>query len=376
MARISGQPQVHRRLRACGGRWWQRLRALALAIGLGAVGMPGAPLMAQEIPPAFQRGDLVRLDSLRFTVLAAPADIVLGRALLHEAIARDTFPGLPRSHDRVLIAIAPTAARFREWVGPEAPEWGTAIAFPSIRRIVMRGSRATGRGGDPLVTLRHELAHLALHETLGTLPPRWFDEGYASYAAAEWGREEVLATNLALVLRGVPALDSLDALFQHGESRAQQGYALAQQAVAELAALDPVRGLALFFVYWRSDLSFDRALRHAYGITTEAFEVRWKTVIRRRYGALALVADVSLATVLLLTLVGPLWLLQRRRDRRRLAILRTADEVDERAAAESALAALLGEADRPEDFPPAAGAGPEDDSLGMPGNGMPNDPIN
>ena len=28
--------------------------------------------------------------------------------------------------------------------------------------------------------LRHELAHLALHEALGDLPPRWFDEGYAS----------------------------------------------------------------------------------------------------------------------------------------------------------------------------------------------------
>ena len=56
----------------------------------------------------------------------------LARALLDSArCARDTFPGLPRPRDAVLIAIAPDARRFREWAGPGAPEWGAAIAFPA-----------------------------------------------------------------------------------------------------------------------------------------------------------------------------------------------------------------------------------------------------
>ena len=60
--------------------------------------------------------------------------------------------------------------------------------------------------GDPREVLRHELAHLALHEYLGDLPPRWFDEGYASYAAREWSREDALSANVALAIRGTPTL--------------------------------------------------------------------------------------------------------------------------------------------------------------------------
>ncbi|MFP5355115.1 MAG: hypothetical protein ACLGIK_08170, partial [Gemmatimonadota bacterium] len=61
----------------------------------------------------------------------------------------------------------------------------------------MQGRRASSDAGDPIRVLRHELAHLALHEYLGDLPTRWFDEGYASYAAGEWDRDRVIATNLA-----------------------------------------------------------------------------------------------------------------------------------------------------------------------------------
>src|SRR3990172_12641110 len=119
-------------------------------------------------------------------------------------------------------------------------------------------------------------------------PPRGGCEGgCASFAAGEWGRDELLATNLALVLRGMPPLDGLDALFEGGESRAQQGYALAHRAVAELAALDPERGLTLFFRYWRATRSLDQAIRRAYGMTETDFETRWKAATRRRYGALA-----------------------------------------------------------------------------------------
>src|SRR5205085_6580502 len=107
-------------------------------------------------------------------------------------------------------------------------------AFPESRRIVLQGQRAGSDAGDPIAVLHHELAHLALHEYLGSLPSRWFDEGYASYAAAEWGREEVLMTNLALALRGMPTLDELEESFNQGASSAQSAYALAYRAVAEL----------------------------------------------------------------------------------------------------------------------------------------------
>ena len=265
------------------------------------------------------------------------------RSLLSAAAERDSFPWLPRPRARVVIAVAPDERRFREWIGPAAPEWGAAIAFPAQRTIIMQGRTAGSGAGDPLVVLRHELAHLALDEALGGLPPRWFHEGYASVAAGEWGREEVLATSVALLLRGMPTLDSLDATFSGGASRADAAYALAHRAVAELAALDPERGLTLFFQYWRETRTLEVAIRRAFGVTQAQFEERWRRRTRRQYGALAIAADLSLAAALLMLFVVPLYMARRRRDRRRLEAMRAADAAAERAARESALAALLGE---------------------------------
>jgi hypothetical protein len=301
----------------------------------------------------------LRLDGGRFTVVAYPEDAQLARSLLASARRADTFPGLPRPRDRVLIALAPDRERFRQWLGPHAPEWGAAFAFPDSRRILMQGRSAGSDAGDPTRVLRHELAHLALHEALGDLPPRWFDEGYASYAAGEWGRDEVLATNLTLVLRRIPPLDSLDERFTQGATRAEGAYALAHRAVAELAMLDPERGLTLLFRYWRETGSLDRAVRSAYGITLSGFEERWRARTRRRYGGLALVADFSLAAALVSALLLPLYWRRRQRDRERMIALRAADEVAERAARESAIEELLrsvppaGDATPPDAHPPA-----------------------
>ncbi len=263
------------------------------------------------------------------------------RSLLNAATRRDTFPWLPRPRARVVIAVAPDERRFRAWIGPAAPEWGAAIAIPELRTIIMQGRTAGSDAGDPLMVLRHELAHLALDEALGDLPPRWFHEGYASVAAGEWGRQEVLATSIALLVSGMPSLDSLNASFEAGASRADAAYALAHRAVVELAALDRERGLALFFTYWRETHSLEISIRRAFGLTQAQFEERWRQRTRRQYGALAIAADLSLAAALLMTIVVPLYLARRRRDRRRLEFMRAADAAAERAARESALAALL-----------------------------------
>jgi hypothetical protein len=296
----------------------------------------GSAAHAQDEPP-------VRLDAGRFTVVAYPDDRQLAQNLLRAALARDTFPGLPRPRARVLLMVAPDERRFREWVGPNAPEWGAAIAFPESGRIVMQGRTAGSDAGDPLVVLRHEIAHLALHEALDGLPPRWFDEGYASYAAGEWSREETLSTNLALALRGMPSLEELEDGFVHGAGQAEASYALAYRAVAELAALDPERGLSLFFRYWKDEGRFDPAVRRAYGITAAAFEKRWQERTRRRFGGLALFADITLSTLVFLAVLLPLYISRRRRDRRRMQALVHADaEAERRAREQSALDALLG----------------------------------
>jgi hypothetical protein len=306
----------------------RRGRALALSLLLLVAGRSTGDA---QLPLGLQR-----FDQGRFTVGAAPHDAVLARSILGAAVARDTFPWLPRPSARVLILIAPDRRRFAELIGPHAPEYGAAIAVPAEQRIVMQGSRAGSDAGDPLQVLRHELAHLALHEAMGDLPPRWFDEGYASLAAGEWGREEVLMTNVALAWRGVPSLEALEAAFYGGAARASGAYALAHRAVVELAALDPQRGLGLFFRYWRDSRDLDAAIREAYNMTQGQFEERWRKLTRRRYGALAIFADLTIGAIILLAVLVPLHLARRRRDRERLvrmAAVEAAAEAKERSDA-------------------------------------------
>jgi hypothetical protein len=295
-----------------------------------------SPLHAQDDAPR-------RLDAGRFTAVFYPQDERLAQSLIRSASVNDSFPWLPRPKERVLIAIAPDAKRFRAWAGPDAPEWGAALAFPESHRVVMQGRAATSEAGDPVEVLRHELAHLALHEQLGNMPPRWFDEGYASVAAREWRRDDVLATNVALAVKGTPTLDRLEEGFRGGSTAAQSSYALAYRAVTELAALDPERGLTLFFQYWTKSRSLDIAVRQAFGMTLSAFEKQFQDRTRRRYGGLALFADISIASLVLMILMFPFFIARRARDRRKLAAMLVADEAAERAERESALAALLGE---------------------------------
>lgn len=283
----------------------------------------------------------IRLDGGRFTVVADRQDERLARSLLDAALARDTFPGLPRPRARVLIALAPDLARFRAWVGPFAPEWGAAIAFPDQQRLVMQGGRAGSDAGDPLVVLRHELAHLALHEIMGPLPPRWFDEGYASVAAGEFTREQAFETSLGMVWRTLPSLEALERGFRGGGMEASWSYAMAHRIVSELDQLGGQAGLTNLLGYWKETGSFEKAVRGAYGVTGEAFEKHWQQQTRRRYGVLALVTNVSAAVGLFAIVLLPLFISRKRRDRRKLEAMRAADAAQEAAARASALQAIL-----------------------------------
>ncbi|MBW8768283.1 MAG: hypothetical protein JF589_00850 [Gemmatimonadetes bacterium] len=317
-------------------------RAVAIGRGLRRAGASLALAVCLVRPARAQDDAPRRLDVGRFTAVYFPDDDRLARTLLEGAARNDSFPWLPRPQQRVLIAIAPDARRFRQWAGPEAPEWGVALAFPASRRVILQGHAAGSEAGDPQETLRHELAHLALHERLGDRPPRWFDEGYASVAAHEWRRDDVLAANVALALRGVPSLDQLDQSFEQGTTAAQSAYALSYRAVTELASLDPERGLTLLFRYWENARNLDAAVRQAFGTTLSGFEKEFQHRTQRRYGALAVFADLSLMFLVTSVFILPFIVSRRARDRRRLREMLEADAIAERAERDAILAALLG----------------------------------
>lgn len=320
-----------------------RGRALIRALFVSASLVVGPAQLGAQSTAARER--VVVIDSGRFRFEAGVRNERLARSLFTAAIANDTFPGLPRPQARVTVVVADNDAEFRALVGPNAPEWGAAIAFPDEHRIVMQGRAAGSDAGDPRVVVRHELAHLALHEAMGPLPPRWFDEGYASVSAGEWTREQTLETSLGLVWHTLPSRDSLESGFYAGSSRAEWSYAIAHRVVAELAMLDEQNGLRNFFTEWKSSGSFEVAVRRAYGMTGLQFDERWHSHVRRQYGALSFVANLSLVGGVFAILLGPLFWMRRRRDRRRLEAMRASDAAQEAEQRASALEALLNAAD-------------------------------
>ena len=84
--------------------------------------------------------------------IAFGADTVLARHLpRQQAIRIDTFPGLPRPAEHVLIAIAPDRSRVLQSMGRarRRPEWGAGLAFPESHKIVLQGHSAPSTAGNP-----------------------------------------------------------------------------------------------------------------------------------------------------------------------------------------------------------------------------------
>jgi hypothetical protein len=79
-------------------------------------------------------------------------------------------------------------------------------------------------------------------------------------------------------------------------------------------------------------------------MTLAGFEKQYQSSTRRRYGARAVAADLSLVLFVVSVLVLPFFLARRLRDRKRLRAMLAADAAAERAEQASAIAFLLGEA--------------------------------
>jgi hypothetical protein len=178
------------------------------------------------------------------------------------------------------------------------------VALPGERLVLLRADL-----GDVYQTLRHELAHLALHQAIEVRVPLWFDEGYAAWAAGEWERLGALELNLAVVRGAVPDLPGLDGALRGSASTADAAYALAASAVTELARRNPTRTLGPLLEQLERGEDFEAAVQHTTGLTLPQFDREWHRSLRQRY---------SVATWILagggwgmLTLI--LWVLLRRR---------------------------------------------------------------
>ena len=250
------------------------------------------------------------------TAVAWPAQQAVARDLARMAGRPTEWPGLGvRVPGPLRLIVVPNARTLDSLTSGRTPGWGAGIAVPGARTILLRADQ-----DDLPRTLRHELAHLALHEAVRVRVPLWFDEGYAAWAAGEWERFGGLELNLAVVRGAVPSLTALDGALRGSASTAEAAYALAASAVTELARRNPTGTLAPLLQHLQRGEDFDAAVRSTTGLSVERFEDEWRRTVKRRYTlGQWFIAGGGWAVVAVLLL----WLVRRRRraDRPRRAAL-------------------------------------------------------
>lgn len=213
------------------------------------------------------------------TVVAWPRQLNLAVELARRAAQPTEWPGLGRRDPGPLqLIVVPDRRLMDSLSAGRAPSWGAAVALPGARTILLRAD-----GTDLYGTLRHELAHLALHHALSVRVPLWFDEGYASWAAGEWDRLGALELNLAVVRGAVPDLTGLDGALRGSENTADVAYALAASAVTELARRNPSRTLTPLLQQLTRGTDFEAAVHATTGLTLSQFELEWRRTLRQRY---------------------------------------------------------------------------------------------
>lgn len=214
------------------------------------------------------------------TAVAWPDQLPLAIELAREAGRPAEYPGLGRQFpDSLRLIVVRDRAALDSLTGGRAPVWGAAVALPDQRTIALRAD-----GPRLSRTLRHELAHLALHQEIEVPLPVWFDEGFAGWAAGEWERLGVLDLNLAVARGAFPDLVALDHSLRGPEAGAQAAYGLATTAVAELARRNPTGTLGPLMERLRGGEAFEAAVLATTGLTLERFDEAWQASIRRRYG--------------------------------------------------------------------------------------------
>ena len=318
--------------------------ALILAVGQDTVGQDGlgpntaglrgggqdASTAPWQDAAGLRLADGLYLAGARATVSFVSADSIKAVRVLSTLEDATPLPGLPPEiPGGVLLVLAPDEAEFVRLTGGGAPDWGAGVAFPAQSAIVVPAyTSARGAGWSDTRILRHEWAHVGLHQYLeGLRVPRWFSEGYAQWASGGWDRGEGWKLRIALARGGSP-LDSLTISWPRDESRARTAYLLSATTVEYLVVRSGPRALEVLLRRWKDLGNFERAFRATFGTTTAQFEEDWRRYVKDRYGWLFVLSHSAVFWMFLSLALVAMAGVRRRARREHMARLRAADIPD------------------------------------------------
>jgi hypothetical protein len=300
-------------------------QCLLLAAGVAALACPaGAQEPSLQAPAMIQAGAIeVHHWPHQETLARRVADFVTTVQL--PALPADILAGPP-----IRLVLAPDAEAFAELTGGRVPDWGAGVAMPSLGLIVIPTHRAAAPGVQALLRIvTHELAHIGLYRYLEPARiPRWFNEGYAVWAAGQFDLEAGWLLRVAFLTNRAPPLDSLVLDWPVGAADARVAYLLSASAVRYLHRNGGDFAMTRFLERWAEGLTMEEALFQTYGLTLTQLERHWSRDVRRNYGWLLFFAQATVVWTGIGILVLVLFLIRRRRNRGRLALLREGDQPD------------------------------------------------
>lgn len=294
-----------------------RGRAIALAVGV-LVGLAAiAPqAAAQRLGGSLERFVVQAPGGRPIAFHYAPGDSGAAAALAGAAGRFVPAPvtGTPLPPDTFDVVIAPSERGFAELTGGRVPDWGLAVAFPHLRRVVLRSPRLTGgMDVDPATVLRHELNHVYLAAAAGPGAagiPLWFNEGFAALYAGEWRWVAPWRLAWGRITGALPPLADLRDRFP--DDATSLAYTESLAAVRSLRERGGDRAVRALLERLRRGEGFDAALRETYGLTLEQFYASWQEELGHEYGWAVALSDQRAWWVLGAVILALAWLVRRR----------------------------------------------------------------
>ncbi|HEX8540059.1 MAG TPA: peptidase MA family metallohydrolase [Cystobacter sp.] len=212
--------------------------------------------------------------------------------------------------------------------GGEPPGWAVALAYPAHRIILLNAQTLAGPEGQ--VTLRHELAHVALGQ-LAPQWPRWFQEGLAQHLTGEnLSMTHYAALFSAVAQEKVFRFEHLAEEWPDLPSDVEIAYAQSAAFVAWLSSHYGPEGMGRLVDEVATGQPFEQAFGKAFHTSLWVEEQAWREGLAARYGWLPLTTSTSLLWLLIIVLGAGAYLRLRTLKEQRLV------EMDAREAAEEA----------------------------------------
>jgi hypothetical protein len=201
------------------------------------------------------------------------------------------------------------------------PTYASAVALPGLRLVLLSmRAPATDEGTDLGELFRHELAHIALDDAVGSKHvPLWFNEGFAVHASNEDPYDRLQSLTAATLSKSLVPLHDLDRSFPSDHYEVSVAYAESADFVRYLLRQADRGRFAATIDRTHKGEPFDRALTDAYGTDIRRLEYEWREELAKRYTFWPVLLSGSIVWVFVIGALAVGLVRKKRRDRATLA---------------------------------------------------------